>query len=82
MKKFVRKKTHPKKLQNTAKNGLKQPKNPTQSFNYTSFIFDSDGEFYTEFNDANPRAVKSYTQKMLYKKMKNGLKQGKNTLYI
>ena len=68
MKKFVRKKTHPKKLQNTAKNGLKQPKNHTQSFNYTSFIFDSDGEFYTEFNDANPRAVKIFCKKLYPKK--------------
>ena len=65
MKKFVRKKTHPKKLQNTAKNGLKQSKNPVK---YTSFIFDSDGEYYTEFNDANPRAVKIFCKKLYPKK--------------
>ena len=68
MKKFVRKKTHPKKLQNTAKNGLKPQKKTTQCFNYTSFRFDSDGKFYAEFNDANPRAVKIFCKKLCPKK--------------
>ena len=76
MKKFVRKKTHPKKLQNTAKNGLKPQKKTTQCFNYTSFRFDSDGKFYAEFNDANPRAVKKFLkvipQKSFTKKSKMG----------
>ena len=50
MKKFVRKKTHPKKLQNTVKNGLKPQKKTTQSFNYTSFRFDSDVDLCAELD--------------------------------
>ena len=66
--KICKEKNAPKKTAKYGQKWTKTAKKTTQCFNYTSFRFDSDGKFYAEFNDANPRAVKMFCKKLYPKK--------------